>query len=156
VLHYYRTKELTSSGGFLQPSGKIQTYFFCNRRGIKYGRWTAFPGIGLVSIPACIAPGTVITEKSLWTHVYSANGRQDRRSEVPGIVAPLLASRRPEAPTFAFAFESSSRDVLRSSALRYLMRRTLRTLNGKHYEHRDAYNVFLSCPLSYPSQSFQR
>lgn len=64
--------------------------------------------------------------------MYSANGRQDRRSEVPGIVAPL-----PRVPRRVPA----ARDVLRSSALRYLMRRTL---DGKHYEHRDAYNVFLS------------
>jgi len=130
---------------FAVPSGEIQTYFFCNRREIKYGRRTAFPGIDSVSIPACIAPGTVITEKSLWTYVYSTNGRQDRRSEVPGIVAPLLASQRTR---------SIARDVLHSSALLYLMRRTL---DGKHYEHRDAYNVFLSCSSSpSPSQLLSR
>lgn len=67
---------------------------------------------------------------------------------VPGIVAPLLASlflgERFERAR-SRARESSRRDARSPliSALRYLMRRTL---DGKHYEHRDAYNVFLSSP----------
>lgn len=105
-------------------------------------------GVARLAFHPCIAPGTVITEKSCWTRVCRAPLMAvkiaDPRIPLRGIVAPLLrvSGARPRSSARRTLLDSPLHSAARYISIYLGMRERIHA-NG-YYVHHDAYNVFLS------------